>query len=265
MTMLSVVGIPLDANSSFMKGAASAPAKIRQALRSDSANMFTESGLDLGDSQLWKDEGDIQLDSIPSAFDNIRNKVSDLLKNNHGVISLGGDHSISYPVVQAFAERHGPLDILHLDAHSDLYDNFEGNRFSHACPFARIMENGLANRLVQVGIRTLNQHQREQAKRFGVEVYEMKSWSDDIRFSFGGPLYISMDLDALDPAFVPGVSHHEPGGFTTRQVINIIQKAQGNVVGADIVELNPTRDINDVTAMVAAKLLKELAAKIISG
>src|SRR5690606_28940578 len=115
-------------------------------------------------------------------------------------------------------------------AHADLYDDFEGNPHSHASPFARIMEHRLAKRLVQVGIRTLNPHQREQAKHFGVEIIEIKDWNDNQTFSFEGPLYISLDMDALDPAFAPGVSHHEPGGFSTRQVLNIIQNLKANIV-----------------------------------
>jgi arginase family enzyme len=162
------------------------------------------------------------------------------------------------------AASHKNLNILHLDAHADLYDDFEGNPHSHASPFARILEQGLAQRLVQVGIRTLNPHQREQAKRFGVEIIEMKDWKDSHVFSFDGPLYISLDIDALDPTFAPGVSHYEPGGFSTRQVLNIIQNLKANIVGADIVELNPSRDIHNMTAMTAVKFLKELLAKMIN-
>jgi arginase family enzyme len=125
------------------------------------------------------------------------------------------------------------------------------------------MENQLAKRLVQIGIRTLTPHTREQAKKFSVEVIEMKDWKDSITFNFDGPIYISLDLDALDPAFVPGVSHYEPGGFSTRQVISVIHQLKGNIVGADIVELNPSRDYNDMTAMVAAKLFKEILVKML--
>jgi arginase len=125
------------------------------------------------------------------------------------------------------------------------------------------MESGLAGRLIQVGIRTYNKHQREQAARFGVESIEMKDWRDDLRFVVDGPVYLSLDLDVLDPAFVPGVSHHEPGGFSTRQVLNIIQQLECHLVGADIVELNPTRDIHGMTAMVAAKCYKELLARLL--
>ncbi|HEY5750466.1 MAG TPA: agmatinase [Chryseolinea sp.] len=261
--MVSVLGIPLDSNSSFLSGAASAPQKIREAYHSASANYCAENGMDLNQTQLWKDQGDLDLPGMPDAFTSIEQQVFNWLGKDHSVLSLGGDHSITYPIIKAFAKKYGKLNILHLDAHGDLYDNFEGNKFSHACPFARIMEEGLASRLVQVGIRTYNPHQREQARRFGVESIEMKDWKDGTALHFDGPLYISLDLDALDPAFVPGVSHHEPGGFTTRQVLAILQGLDATIVGADIVELNPTRDINGMTAMVAAKFFKELLVKLL--
>ena len=142
-------------------------------------------------------------------------------------------------------------------------DEFEGDRFSHACPFARVMENHLADRLVQVGIRTLTPHLRAQAERFGVEVIDMHAFASGQRPEVDGPVYLSLDLDALDPAFAPGVSHWEPGGLTTRDVITIIQSLGGRLIGADVVEYNPVRDPSGVTAMVAAKLVKEIASRML--
>jgi len=256
--MVSVLGIPYDANSSFLRGPAQAPAAIRQAFHSDSSNYFTETGTDLKNHSGWKDVGNVPFVKEESFFDAIRNSVVHATQHGEQLLALGGDHSITFPVVSALAKSHPGLTILHLDAHPDLYHDFEGNPYSHASPFARIFENKLAHRLVQVGIRTMNQHQREQAKRFGVEVIEMKDWNDSIRFDLSGPVYLSLDLDVIDPAFAPGVSHHEPGGFTTRQVIQLLQSLRVQLVGADLVELNPTRDVNGVTAMVAAKLFKEM-------
>ena len=146
-----------------------------------------------------------------------------------------------------------------------LYHDFRGNPHSHASPFARIMEEKLAQRLVQVGIRTMNGHQREQAERFSVEVIEMKDMKDGLHLTFDTSVYISVDIDALDPAFAPGVSHREPGGLTTRQVIEIIQSINSPVIGADIVEFNPRMDQTGMTAVVCAKILKELAAKMLGG
>jgi len=163
----------------------------------------------------------------------------------------------------AIAAHHGPVDILHIDAHPDLYDALLGNRRSHASPFARIMEAGLATRLVQVGIRTLNTHQREQADRFGVEIVPMRGFELAKLPRLVRPLYISIDLDGLDPAHAPGVSHHEPGGLTTRQLLDLLDRVEAPIVGADVVEYNPDRDINGMTAVVAAKLVKELAALIV--
>lgn len=255
-----LLGVPSDENSSFLRGAVNAPAAIRAALHSPSANLWSETGLDLGHDPRWEDGGDLDLPSGAAAFEAITGAVTPLLAQDRRVLALGGDHAITFPLVRAFGQKYSELTILHIDAHSDLYDEFEGNPFSHACPFARIMEAGLAQRLVQVGIRTLNEHQRTQATRFGVEIQEMRHFDPTIVDSLHGPLYLSLDLDALDPAFVPGVSHHEPGGFTTRQVIDLIQRIAVPLVGADLVELNPGRDQNGVTAMVAAKLLREILA-----
>jgi arginase family enzyme len=125
------------------------------------------------------------------------------------------------------------------------------------------MEERLVRRLVQVGIRTLNPHQRQQAEKFGVEVIEMRSFSAFRVDQLSAPLYISLDLDALDPAFAPGVSHYEPGGLTTRQVLDLLQQAPGPIVGADIVEYNPIRDPQDITAMLASKFTKELLGRLL--
>jgi arginase len=261
--MISLLGIPFDAFSSFLHGPGKAPPVIRAALHSDSSNYFTERGLNLKDHPGWRDAGDLQVPSGMAAIQAIESAMDGQLKTSSKIMALGGDHSITYPIVKSLSKKYGPLNILHLDAHPDLYDEFEGNKFSHACPFARIMEDGLARRLVQVGIRTMNDHQRGQAKRFGVEVFEMKNWTDFRQITFEGPMYLSLDMDAIDPAFAPGVSHHEPGGFTSREAIGILQGINGNLIGADLIEFNPTRDGSGITAMLAAKLLKELLDALI--
>ncbi|HKY28274.1 MAG TPA: agmatinase [Pyrinomonadaceae bacterium] len=262
-TRLALVGFRYDENSSFMKGAADAPPQIRAALRSDASNLWSESGVDLGVEGTFFDAGDVAPVAGTDMFSLIENSVWTLLNDNLAPISLGGDHSITYPIVKAMARKHPRLSVLHFDAHPDLYDELQGNRHSHACPFARIMEEGLVARLVQVGVRTINGHQKEQARRFGVETIEMRDWKDDLSLAFETPLYISLDMDALDPAFAPGVSHREPGGLSTRQVIDLIRRLRGNVVGADIVEFNPRMDPVQMTATVCAKLLKEIAAKML--
>jgi len=260
---ISLLGIPYDANSSYLHGAALAPSKIREALYCDSSNLWTEDGLELTPDRIH-DVGDLKLSPHPAiAADEITAAVRRQLAKGHPLIFLGGDHSITYPIVHAFHECYRQLTILHFDAHPDLYDNFADNPHSHASPFARIMENKLAKRLVQVGIRTMSGHQREQAKRFGVEVISMRNLASFRKLKLTGPLYVTFDMDVLDPAFAPGVSHHEPGGMSVREALTFIQSLKVEFVGADIVEYNPARDLGAQTAMVTAKILKELAARML--
>jgi arginase len=258
----AILGIPFDANSSYLRGAAGAPPKIREALRCDSSNMWTELGVDLGAAAAFSDAGDLQLRE-GDAFAEIERAVASLLGNGERPVLLGGDHSITYPILKAFARQYSDLTIIHFDAHPDLYDEFEGSRVSHACPFARIMEAGLAKRLVQVGIRTINAHQRAQAKKFNVDVVEMCALPVYGRMKGKGHIYVSFDMDVLDPAFAPGISHWEPGGMSIREAIAHLHAIEGTIVGADIVEYNPVRDISGMTATVAAKILKELVGKMI--
>jgi len=260
----TLLGIGFDSCSSYLRGAGAAPPMIREALACSASNHWTETGVDLGLDGVYRDAGDLAFED-QDAFSTIEAGVSNLLERGSRPVSLGGDHSITYPAVKAFAQKYGDLTILHFDAHPDLYDEFEGNRLSHACPFARIMEAGLAKRLVQVGIRTMNQHQREQAHRFGVDVVEMRALPAYDRLKVAGPVYISFDMDVLDPAFAPGVSHREPGGMSVREAIAHLHAIEGDIVGADIVEFNPVQDVAGMTATVAAKILKEILGKMIAG
>ena len=254
---IPIVGIPFDEKSSFLRGAAQGPGRLRTVLNDGSSNFFTESGFEISEGVHFQDAGDLIIHSYP---DDIQQGISSHLKDSARVVSIGGDHSIVLPIMRAFKKVHDSITILQLDAHTDLYDEFEGDRYSHACPFARIMEESLAVRLVQVGIRVVTHHHQEQQERFGVEMVTMKDWTNEVRPALSGPVYLSLDLDVFDPAFAPGVSHHEPGGMIPRDWLNWFTQLDVELVGADIVELNPTRDSNDITAALAAKLLKEIIA-----
>lgn len=260
----TLLGLPYDRSSSFRKGPAAAPPVIRQALHSPAGNPWTETGVDLGADGALGDAGDVPLTAGADARAKIEASVRTLLESGGRPIVLGGDHSISYPVVRAIRWSHPHLSILHFDAHPDLYPEFEGDRFSHACPFARVLEEKLADQLVQVGIRTMNAVQRAQAERYAVEVIDMRAWSAGRRPTLRYPVYISIDTDAFDPAFAPGVSHREPGGLTVREVLTVLHGVNVPIVGADVVELNPELDPSGVTASVCAKLVKELAGKMTS-
>lgn len=260
---VALLGVPYDGSSSFLRGAAAGPEHLRRALHSYATNLCTEDGLDLAADRRWRDAGDVAIADDTAALAAIEAHARRHWEGGERVLAVGGDHAVSWPLVRACAAVHGRLAILHLDAHPDLYDALDGRRDSHACPFARVLEEGLASRLVQVGIRTSNPHQRAQAARFGVETIAARDWPRPLALSPDTPLYVSIDLDVLDPAFAPGVSHHEPGGLATRDVLGIIQSLPGSLVGGDIVELNPARDLHGVTAAVAAKLVKELLGAVL--
>lgn len=263
VTRPQLIGLPYDASSSFLRGSAAAPPLIRQAIWSPAGNAFTENGAALAG---LTDAGDLALAENPQqARDQIEMGVGALLASGFQPIALGGDHSVTYPILRAVTAERPTLTILHIDAHGDLYDQFEGDRYSHACPFARILEDCPVVSLVQVGIRTLTPHQREQTARFGVNCIEMRHFASGARPAIDGPVYVSVDIDGLDPAFAPGVSHREPGGLSVRDVLTMIHQLRGPIVGADVVEFNPAQDLGGVTAGVAAKIVREIAGQMMLG
>jgi agmatinase len=259
----TLVGVPFDAASSFRRGAAGGPQAIRAALGSPAGNSWTEGLVDLGVPGALADAGDLSLPDPERARQVIEAGVAAVLAAGGRPIVLGGDHSITYPVLRAVRSQHPHLSVLHIDAHPDLYDEFQGDGYSHACPFARAFEDGLLDELVQVGIRTMNGGQRAQAERFGVDVIDMDAWVGGRRPSLAYPVYMSIDLDGLDPAHVPGVAHPEPGGLTVREVLTLIHGLEVPLIGADVVELNPELDSRGLTSFVAAKLVKELAGRML--
>lgn len=255
---VALLGLPVDEHSSFLRGAAEGPASIRAALHSPAGNLSTERGFELAGDSRWRDAGDVE-----GGFAAIEAAVARLLDGGERVLSIGGDHAVTAPVLRAYAPRVPDITILHVDAHPDLYDAFDGNPHSHASPFARVMEEGLAVRLVQVGIRAVTDHLREQAARFGVELIELAAGWPPSFPALEPPLYLSIDLDALDPAAAPGVSHPEPGGLSTRELLSLLHGLGTPPIGADVVELNPRRDLRDATAVVGAKLVKETLAAML--
>jgi arginase len=270
LSVVTLIGAPWDGSSSYQRGAAAAPAAIRAALWSESSNSWNEQGDDLRDPEIFQDTGDLTLSEHPAAArEAIERRVREVVLAGGRPLVLGGDHSITYPVVRGLDQL---ASIVHFDAHADLYSRYppDGSvttgeeRYSHACPFARIMEEKLARRLIQIGVRTLTAHQREQVSRFGVEVIGAVGWHDALPLvsALTGPVYISIDLDALEPMLAPGVAHPEPGGLTVREVLEVLTCIRGTVVGADVVEYNPSLDMRDLTARVAAKFVKELTARL---
>src|SRR4051812_31698986 len=242
-----LIGLPTHSHSSFLRGPAMAPAAIRAALWSEHGNAAAECGLELGSDILVEDIGDLPLEEVAEDVERIRSAAEQAARDDVTPLFLGGDHMVTNPIVEGICAARGPINILHFDAHPDLYEDFGGDPLSHASPFARIMERGDAKRLVQVGIRTSNPHCRDQVQTYGVELVKMRDFSPDRVPIPDRPLYISIDLDALDPAFAPGVSHHEPGGLSVRDILAVLHRVRAPIVGSDVVEYNPSRDVNGVT------------------
>jgi agmatinase len=260
-----LLGVPCDENSSLIRGPAAGPAVIRSALFDPELNLTAEDGRQLHGETRLVDAGDLRLPEGDPAqtFESIVAGAAGVLERGGRIVALGGDHSVIYPLVHAAAAHLEPFNLLQVDAHPDLYEDFEGNRFSHASGVVRIMEAGHVSRAVQVGIRAATPHQRRQAERYGVQMLPPFLGEPPLEALPGGPVYLSLDLDGIDPAFAPGVSHPEAGGLTVRQVLAIIQQMPGPLIGADVVEFNPRRDIGGLTALAAGKLVKEIVARML--
>ncbi len=177
ITTLGILGIPYDADSSFLTGCRKAPSAIRAAIACPSGNWVAENGLDLQDHPHIHDLGNVDFSGSADPRTSIEAAVQLALRQDRATLSLGGDHSVTYPILRAYANHFGPINVLQLDAHPDLYDVLDGNRYSHACPFARAHEDGLIERHVQIGVRTMTPHQQSQANRFGVEILPMDTQS----------------------------------------------------------------------------------------
>ena len=259
---VTLTGLPTDCNSSFLRGPAAAPAAIRAVLKSAMGNPCASTGMDISSPDVLIDTGDAPLQENGGDFERIAAAAQAAFAKG-GAVFLGGDHFVTWPVIEGLVRTgHAPPHLVHIDAHPDLYPDFDGNRNSHASPMARLCEAGRLKSLTQIGIRTINAQQRAQIERYDVRVFAPDALplaKADLPCS---STYVSIDLDGLDPAFAPGVSHHEPGGLSVREVLAIIAALPGPLIGADIVELNPARDINAMTAAVAVILLKELTARI---
>lgn len=263
MQRISILGVPNDENSSYKRGPAKAPAHIRRELFSDALTDWSETGVHVLAEGRIRDCGDVAFQADSDSWQAIEKGVANALEHGDPLLCLGGDHAITYPILRAVRARHSRLSIVHIDAHPDIYHAYQDNLRSHASPFARIMEEKLADRLIQIGLRAVNDHHREQFARFGVETYGAARCAGKIALALATPVYLSIDIDVLDPAFAPGISHREPGGLSTRQVIDLIQAIDQPIVGADIVELNPDCDIQGMTAGVAAKLAKEVLGMMV--
>lgn len=256
------VGLPEDSQSSFRRGCARAPERIRLAYDGNCYNSCTESGVDLAGAVA--DLGDLpSQDSWEATAKLYREFAAELFRAGKVGFFAGGDHSVTVPLVAALAALGESIHVVQFDAHPDLYPVYEGSLNSHATVGARILEMEHVASLTQLGIRTLNPAQAEQVERYRgrLHLYQACELPDQVpplaHIPRGARVYLTIDLDGFDPAFAPGVSHPVPGGLRPRQALDFLLRADWELAGMDAVEVNPSLDINDQTAILAARLLHE--------
>ncbi|MGR8925357.1 agmatinase [Rhizobium leguminosarum] len=267
------IGVPLDGGTSYRAGTRFGPRQIRaESCLLRPFNVAT--GAAPFESLQVADVGDVAINTfnLPDAARRIREAYQALLRHPVIPLSLGGDHSMTYPILQAIAEKHGPVALVHVDAHADIGDAMFGEKIAHGTTFRRCYEDNLIvpELTFQIGLRgtgySLDDFNWSRDKGFTVvpadECWDKKlsPLMEEIRSKIGDrKVYISYDIDSLDPAYAPGTGTPEIGGLTTAQALQIIRGCHGlNIVGADLVEVSPPYDQSGNTALTAANLLFEM-------
>ena len=270
---VAVVGVPFDAGVTYRPGARFGPSAIREASRLLRPYNPALQSMPFADAQVV-DAGDIDCNpfDIGEALGQIERGLSHLMIGGRPVLTLGGDHTIALPALRAVNAEHGPVALIHFDAHLDTWDTYFGAPYTHGTPFRRASEEGLIrkDRSAHVGIRG--------------SLYDPKDLLDDEKLGFtivhcrdfdrlgidgilervlervgDAPLYVSIDIDVLDPAFAPATGTPEVGGMTSRELLEVLRGLRNNrIVAADIVEVSPAYDHAAITAVAAANLAYEL-------
>ena len=269
----AVVGVPLDIGTSNRPGARFGPRGIRdESVLLRPYNMATRAAP--FDSLRIDDIGDVAVNpySLADAVARIEARYRELLAHGLITITMGGDHTVALPVLRAMAARHGPVGLVHVDAHTDINDAMFGEKIAHGTPFRRAVEEGLLDgpRVAQIGVRGTGYaaDDFDWSRRQGFRVVPAEEcWHRslvplmaEVRDQLGaGPVYLSFDIDGLDPAYAPGTGTPEVGGLTTAQTLEIIRGCRGlELVGCDLVEVAPVYDLTGTTSLTAANLLYEM-------
>jgi guanidinobutyrase len=270
---VAMIGVPFDIGTSNRPGARLAPRQIRDESRMlRPYNMATRAAP--FDSLQVADVGDVPINtfSLLKSIEIIERHYKELLATGAIPLSMGGDHTIVLPILRALRARHGPIGLVHVDAHADVNDEMFGEKVAHGTPFRRAVEEGLLDckRVAQIGLRGTGYSADEfdWSRRQGFRVVQAEEcWykslaplMSEVAASLGsGPVYISFDIDGLDPAYAPGTGTVEIGGLTVPQGLEIIRGCRGlQVVGGDVVEVSPPYDTTGNTALLAANLLFEM-------
>jgi guanidinobutyrase len=267
------IGVPLDIGTSNRSGTRQGPRHIRmESCMLRPYNMGT--GAAPFDNLQVADVGDVALNTfdLKKSVGIIEQAFDDILVHDCKPLALGGDHTMTYPILRAMAKKHGPVALIHVDAHADINDDMFGEKIAHGTPFRRALEDGClqADKVFQIGLRGTGYSPEDfnWSRKQGFTVVPAEDcWykslvplMTEIREKIGDhPVYLSYDIDSLDPAFAPGTGTVEIGGLTIWQALEIIRGCQGlNVIGGDLVEVSPPYDPSGNTALVGANLLYEM-------
>lgn len=270
---VAVIGVPFDIGTSYRPGARFGPIGIRQGSRT-LRSWHPDLEVAPFAAHQVVDAGDIACSTyvIDDAIAAIEAGSSELVDDAHRLLALGGDHTIAFPLLRSVHRIHGPVALVHFDAHVDTYDTYMGASFTHGTPFRRAAEEGLfiRDRSMHVGIRGSKFGPEDLAEDAGFGFVTMSTWEietigiagyvERIRQRVGdAPLYLSLDIDVLDPAFAPATGTPEAGGFSSRELLAILRGLRGlHLVGADIVEVAPVYDHAEITSIAAAQIAYEL-------
>ncbi len=271
---IAIIGVPLDIGTSNRSGTRFGPREIRgESVLTRPYGMYTRAAP--FDSFQIADIGDVPLNTfhLPKSIEIIENYYHEVLTHNVKTLTMGGDHTIALPILRALHRKHGPLALVHVDAHADINDVMFGEKIAHGTIFRRAIEEGLVqgSKMFQIGLRTTGYSaedfdwSRDQGARV-VPAEEcwyksMEPLMTEIRGVIGPdtPTYLSFDIDGLDPSVAPGTGTPEPGGLMASQGIEIIRGTWGlNLAGADLVEVSPPYDTTGNTSLLAANLLFEM-------
>jgi agmatinase len=270
-----VIGIPYDGGTSYRAGARFGPRAVRE---QSSLIRPWHPVLQVRPFERLRvaDCGDVDVVpiSIERTFAAITARIDAVVAAGARPVCVGGDHSVTLPVLRALARRHGPVGVVHFDAHPDTWDEYFGSKFFHGTPFRRAVEEGLIDprRMIQVGIRGPLYGPEDFAfhREHGIEVLRIEpvkeegtAWAASrLRRLAGGPVYCSFDIDAVDPAYAPATGTPEVGGLTSYEALTLVRSLAGlQLVGADVVEVSPPYDgPGQITALLAANLIFELVS-----
>ena len=267
------VGVPLDIGTSNRTGSRFGPRQIRaESSMIRPYNMWTR--VSPFDSLQVADIGDVAVNpfNLEKTIAIVERAYDEILRHDVVPLTMGGDHTLVLPVLRAIRRKHGPVGVVHVDAHADVNDTMFGEKITHGTPFRRAVEEALIDphRVVQIGLRTTGYSAEDfdWPREQGFRVVQAEDcWyrslaplMEEVRDMMGdGPVYISFDIDGLDPAYAPGTGTVEPGGLTSTQGIEIVRGCRGmNVIGGDLVEVSPPYDTSGNTALLGANLLYEM-------